>query len=633
MNLERELKRFVRQIRPGLIGATSNPNVNLKQLIDELKSSPKQVEEISKALREFLATRDFTTALTESGLTLESGAFSEIYKRLEYKVLPKSLDSLDVTGFISRLFDTQRDAAWLDKIDRELFGELMNMLLPSHEKLIEPLAAQVFMSLEILSLRLAGMGYDPVVTNRLKQRRELQHAFMDVPRHVHGLLEGKGEAALPEIQDALERCAQAVRWIRSRRSVEGVSLGLTYRLVKIQQVVHRMQLVLELIQAMLTQWKRKPAMDLFFEVVLSEIQRFDIGRFFGQNFELLAFQITEHTGKAGEHYITRTRSEWGTMFRSAALGGSIVAVLAVLKILISKLNLPILPETFAFACLYSGGFLVIHVVGGTLATKQPAMTASTLAASLDDATNSKQAMENLSEVIVRTIRSQMGALFGNYFIAFPTAAFILLPFMMFQKPIMSHEKAWSTIESFNGLYSLAFWYAAIAGLCLFTAGLLAGFADNWFIFNNVGARLKQSEVLRRLVGAHNLERTIHSIDHNLGFWVGNVTLGFFLAFAGALGVITGLPINVGHITFSSATLGAAMATLKFNVPVGLAIWVAVCVFIMGLINLGVSFSLSLFVAVKSRRIKFSQTPDLLRMLGRRLRKNPLEFILPLRDPP
>ena len=74
MNLERELKRFVRQIRPGLIGATSNPNVNLKHLIDELKGSPKQVEEISKALRDFLATRDFTTALTESGLTLESGA-------------------------------------------------------------------------------------------------------------------------------------------------------------------------------------------------------------------------------------------------------------------------------------------------------------------------------------------------------------------------------------------------------------------------------------------------------------------------------------------------------------------------------------------------------------------------------
>ncbi len=633
MNLERELKRFVRQIRPGLIGATSNPNVNLAQLIEELKSSPKLVDELSKALTEFLATRDYTTALTESGLTLESGAFSEIYKRLEYKVLPKALDSLDILALISKIFDTQRDAAWLERVDRDQLGELMNMILPSHEKLVEPLAPQVFMSLEILSLRLAGFGYDPIVTNRLKQRKEFQHAFMDVPRHVHGLLEGKGEEAIPEIQDALDRCAQAVRWIRSRRSVEGVSLALTYRLMKIQQVVRRMQLILELIQAMLGKWRRKPAMDLFLEIVHAEIQRFEIRRFFGQNVELLAFQITEHTGKAGEHYITRTRSEWGTMFRSAALGGAIVALLAIMKIMISKLHLPVGPETFAFGCLYAGGFLVIHVIGGTLATKQPAMTAATLASALDDATTSKQAMENLSEVIVRTIRSQMAALLGNYLIAFPVAAFVVLPFLMFQQPLMDSGKAWMTIDSLNGIKSLSFWYAGIAGICLFVSGLLAGFADNWFVFNNVGSRLKQSELLRRMVGAHNLERTIHSIDHNLGFWVGNVTLGFFLAGAGALGTILGLPLDVRHITFSSATLGSAMATLRFDVPVGMAVWVAVSVFIMGLINLGVSFSLSLFVAVKSRRIRFAQTPELLRLLLKRLRTRPLEFLLPLRDPP
>jgi len=38
---------------------------------------------------------------------------------------------------------------------------------------------------------------------------------------------------------------------------------------------------------------------------------------------------------------------------------------------------------------------------------------------------------------------------------------------------------------------------------------------------------------------HNLDRVIHLIDHNLGFWVGNVALGFYLAH-GAVGVIFGL---------------------------------------------------------------------------------------------
>lgn len=633
MNLERELKRFVRQIRPGLIGATANPNVNLAQLVLELKATPQHTQEIKKALQDFLVTRDYTTALTETGLTLEAGAFSEIYKRLEYKFLPKAISELDILAPLSRIFDAQSDAVWLEKIDREKFGELLGLILPSPEKLIEPLAAQAFMSLEILSLRLGGLGYDPVVTSRLRSRSDLQHSFMNVTRSVHNLLEGKGAEAIPEIREALDRCSQAVSFIRSRRGTEGISLNLTYKLMKIQQVVHRMRLVVQLIDTMLGEWNSRPSLELFFEIILAEIRRFELRRFVGQNVELLAFQITEHTGRAGEHYITRTKSEWGSMLRSAALGGVIVAFLAVIKTIISYLHLPPGPEILAYGSLYAGGFIFIHSIGATLATKQPAMTASTIAHSLDNATNSQEAIESLSEIIIRTFRSQMAALIGNYTIAFPAAAIICLPFILTQHPIMSPDKAYHTLESLNGFHSLAFLYAAMAGVCLFVSGLLAGFADNWFVFNNVGLRLRQSPLLEKIVGRKNLDRAIHHIDHNLGFWVGNISLGFFLGAASAVGVITGLPIDIRHITFSSGQFGAAMASLRFNVPGSMVGMVAVSIFLFGLINLTVSFSLTLFVTMKSRRIQFSQTPQLFKLLGKKLLTRPLDFILPLRDPP
>jgi site-specific recombinase len=121
VNLERQLKRFVRQIRPGLIGATADPNVNLAKVLDELRASPGLSKEISVALGELLITRDFTMALTETGLTLESGVFTELYKRFEYKLLPKLVDNLDILGFLSGLFDSQSDVEWLEKIDRDLF--------------------------------------------------------------------------------------------------------------------------------------------------------------------------------------------------------------------------------------------------------------------------------------------------------------------------------------------------------------------------------------------------------------------------------------------------------------------------------------------------------------------------------
>lgn len=173
----------------------------------------------------------------------------------------------------------------------------------------------------------------------------------------------------------------------------------------------------------------------------------------------------------------------------------------------------------------------------------------------------------------------------------------------------------------------------MAGVCLFVSGLLAGFADNWFVFNSVGLRLKQSPLLEKIVGRRNLDRAIHHIDHNLGFWVGNISLGFFLGAASAVGTITGLPVDIRHITFSSAQFGAAMASLRFNVPGSTVAMVAISIFMFGLINLTVSFSLTLFVTMKSRRIRFSQTPQLFKLLGKKLLTRPLDFVLPLRDPP
>ncbi len=636
VQLERELKRFVRQIRPGLIGATSNANVNLAQVIEDLKTIPDTQKELAQGLKSLLTTRDFVPALTETGLTLESGVFSEIFKRIEYKFLPKAHDSNDILALIATIFDSKRsDAHWLENLDRDLFAEFLSLILPPKEELLEALIPQLFLSLEILGLRLAALGFDPLVGQRLKRRPAYQNAFVEVSRHVQSLLDGTGEIepSLVKVRKALETCLEGVNWIRSRRQVDGASLGLTYRLMKIQQKVHRMQALLDVIEVSFGEWDPKPALDLFFEITLAEIQRFDLLKFLGHNVEMVAYQVTEHTGKAGEHYITRNREEWVDMFRSAAIGGVIVAVLAVLKIIIANLHMQPIPEAFAFGTLYAVGFLFILYVGGTLATKQPAMTAATLAHALDAAKTSKAAMENLAEVIVRTFRSQLAALLGNYLVAFPAAVLLIIPFELLKFPVMSTDKAKSLIDSLHPI-GPSFWYAAVAGIGLFLSGVLAGFADNWFVFNHVGYRLRQSELLRRIVGPQNLDRAIKSIDHNLGFWVGNVSLGYYLGSIGALGKALALanPLDTRHITLSTAQYGAAIATLHFAMPAGSALLIAGSVFVMGLINLGVSFSLSLTLAVKSRRIKFSQSPELLRLLARRLRERPLDFFIPPKDP-
>ncbi len=631
MQAEAELMRLVRQIRPGLIGATSNPNVNLLKLIDELKSSPHLTMLIQARLEELLLTRDYVFALTETGLTLESGVFSEVYKRIEYKLLPKALDENDVLALLTTLFDSPSDDVWFEKLNHEKLLELLALILPDRARFIEALEPQMLVSLEILSVRLAGLGYDPLVSRRLKERPEFQSAFLETTRQVNKLIEGGRGASHKALGEQLTICSQGVKWIRSRRGVDGASLALTFRLVRIQQVIRRMKMVLEVIEAIDGEWSPRPGLALFREIAIAEMRRFDLGEFLKQNLELLAYQITEHTGRAGEHYITKSRVEWRGMFRSAAIGGLVVAGMALVKVLISKMSMPPLPEALAYGSWYALGFVFIHFIHGTLATKQPAMTASALATSMDEAKTSLEAVKSLSEVVIRTIRSQMVALFGNFVLALVLALAAGFVLYLLKIPLMNEEKAMAMLKSLHPWKSGSMWYAAIAGVCLFISGLLAGMADNWFIFNSVGARLKASKILSRLVGPHNLHRTIQVIDHNLGFLVGNISLGFLLGSMASIGNITGLPLDIRHITFASASLGLSVTSLNFQVPIMVIFWTVLSVVLMGFINLGVSFSLSLFVAVRSRGIRFSQTSQLLRLLYIRFRANPWEFFVPPRE--
>ena len=634
MNLERELNRFVRRIRPGIIGATSNANVNLESVITELSAATSKREELTAALTQFLLGRDFMGALTETGLTLHSGMFSEIYRRLEYKLLPKPVDEMDILGSLRRILDSSLDAGWLETINRDRFGAFLRLILPPHKLLIERLAPQALMGLEILGLRLAGLGFEPLITHRLKTRPDLQHAFMDFTRGVHLCLD-RGAGEIASLRVSLGRCLESVEFIRSRRATEGVSIALTYRLTKIEQVIQRLRQLINLIEVILTEdevgWDDKPARELFFSILLAEMRRFELRRFLAENIEMLAFQITEHTGRAGEHYITRTRGEWMAMLKSAASGGAIVALIAIVKITAATLGLAPLPEALTYSLIYAGGFVFLHTMGATLATKQPAMTASTLAKALDDSEASHSALEALSEVVVRTVRSQLVAVIGNFVVAFPVAVVLTLVLSAAHLNPMSSEKAVHTLQSLHVLRSLSLMYAAIAGVCLFVSGLLAGAADNWFVFNQVGRRLRHSVALAKFVGPENLGRTTAYIDHNLGFWVGNVCLGFLLGGMGALGQVTGLPLDIRHITFASAQFGVAVATLKFVITPKLAAWVAVSVFLMGMVNLAVSFSLTMIVVVKSRRIRFGQTPLLLAKVGRILVRRPHQILFPPRD--
>ena len=117
----------------------------------------------------------------------------------------------------------------------------------------------------------------------------------------------------------------------------------------------------------------------------------------------ITYEITNYTGKTGEHYITSTTGEYFKMLKTALWGGVIVGFMCLVKLYMSMQ--PDQSDFFRalnYSFNYAIGFVLIYLTGSTLATKQPAMTASTIAKtleSLSDNDNNKEKQKHYTEIL------------------------------------------------------------------------------------------------------------------------------------------------------------------------------------------------------------------------------------------
>jgi site-specific recombinase len=96
---------------------------------------------------------------------------------------------------------------------------------------------------------------------------------------------------------------------------------------------------------------------------------------------------------------------------------------------------------------------------------------------------------------------------------------------------------------------------------------------------------------------------------------------------GTIGYLLGLPLDIRHVTFSSANLAIAIEGLDYHVGPELLATALAGIFLIGAVNLIVSFGLALWVALRARRIRFRHGIRLAQALGRRFASAPVDFFI------
>ena len=614
-----------------------NPSRNLNDLLGQMREHPILLSNLHNALISQLVNTDLSSALTESGIPLANGFWQEFFGRLRHKLIPALLNENDFLYVISRIFYRTDDFLWVEHIPHDqwkLFFESIGLAFSVDDKHI---LLQLMQSLKILSFQVANLGLEKEVRRFLASQNIDENPYLNQTELVSKLeksFESDDVNMLTSLSERLYSLARrgidSIEHIRQNHSSSGTSIHQTYILLILSYKLGRIELITDILDGN-SQFNSDSFISFFKMLVRNENTKNSISEFLSQSLGYVAYQIAEHKGSKGNHYITTTNKEYRVMLWSAMKGGAITAFVAIFKNLITKIELPLFWHGFAYSMNYSIGFLVIDATGGTLATKQPAFTASAVASSLDTKGNTyKPNLYNLAITVARVSRSQIASFAGNLLIVFPGAFLLAWLYELITKTkILEGDQALAMLESQHPWHSLSLLYACFTGVFLFLSGIIAGYVQNKILYGQIPERLKNHPWWMAGVSAEKRKRRVKFIEKNAGAIIGNISLGFMLGMSSIVNKILGIPFDIRHITISAGNVSVALYGLGIrNLTPGYLIIIFFGVLAIGLLNFLVSFSLAFIVAVKSRGVKLKEYPEFLGILGRYFLKKPLDFIRP-----
>lgn len=599
---------------------------------------------LRRTIVQLLASRRQINFYTESGLLPNSGFFSELNRKVMHKLLPEPVDNNDLRSCMNQIFSRSDDDIWIGAIptaERLEFWKLLEIHASEDVESLQIIIEQMIQSLLVLSHRICAMGLEPEMLRAYPRLQDNESPFMAMNIELIAFIAEfrRGLNGETDYDDGshllvlLEQCVETVKKAHHSSSRLGTSMALSFLLTRLSQHLERTRLLIQVLtvrfrpdapEELVQCWT-----DFMSDSLEGERKHNSISQHFSNLLSMMALRITDNAAHTGEHYIANNAQEWRAMLRQAGGAGVFIALLALLKILSGHWHLGASAQAWLNASLYAGGFAVIYMLHFVIATKQPAMTAATLAGSISQTRGRLREIEKIVDLIVDTFRSQLAAIAGNIFVALPLA--ILFSTVLYANNsthIVSQEKALYMLADLDPLHSLALFHAAIAGVWLFLTGLVSGYLDNRAAYAKIGIRIAQLRWLRAITGARGATAIGDYLSNHAGGLGGNIFFGLMLGLTPLFGAALGLPLDIRHIAFSSANFGYAMAALDFNVPLTVLLLAISGVALVGIVNLGVSFTLALWVAMRSRKVSMHMLAPVLPRLWQRLREQPGSFLFP-----
>lgn len=602
-------------------------------LFELLDAQPALRARVQRAFVDVLHESEAVNLFGSAGLPREGSFFAELSDRVLRRVLPQPADEHDLARLLHRLYPGRSEAERFVRLPPEIFARLARLVAAADDaaawKGIRTAFADGF---RLLAARVQGVGLREKLRSRSLSRSVEESPFYRIASASERVLDawsgGAGiDAAVAQWRDTEIACRETMSQVERRLDAEGVSVDIVFALEVLDRCLVRMSLMVNVMEANSDERRLAAVHNLLAILIGASHDDQSVRHLTSTNMRMLQRKIVERTGKTGEHYIAWTRREYWLMCFAAAGGGLLTVVTAALKMKIVGLNVPLFIEGLLAGLNYAASFLVLQAFGLILATKQPAMTAAALASIMRRHSGAER-LEDLVTYAVQIVRSQLGAVLGNILIVSIGAyAFSALWQLILGRPFLDHHEAEHVFDTLSPVTSLTVWYAALTGIILWTASLIGGWFDNWSAYRRLPQAIAEHR-LGRTWGRQRMVKLAGTLSRNMAGWGTNISLGLMMGLIPVVGSFFGLPLEVRHVTLNTGVLSLATATMGADWYHGMFVWAIVGIATMFVLNLGVSFLLSLYTAARAFGLPRTFLLDFARAAGQRFLKTPGKFFLP-----
>lgn len=638
---------LVAYFRPQEIG--KGKTVSIRPLIEYLEQNSVKRYAMTVYLRNLFQNRKFTSILTDSGIIRDAYFIREVRERLASKILPEQPEPDTLQFLLNQVFYKQKDIEWIQEISLEEINELVTLLeLPTIYDGTESNFAitEVVNGISLLIQRISGRALEQDVLIMVPEYENVQSPFEQFEKKLDVIVSkiiGEKDFSVslmdPDYRDLvslLQGCHDIINNAFNNSARFGISIRVNQSLLRIRQQLYRIEALLPLLAADTEQDKREDSIYLAIKLIKYNCKKNNIRRLMLDSTQTIAYEVTQHTAKTGEHYITHSKKEYYNMLLTAMGAGLVVGFLCIFKVLLGKYHVSDFGHALLYSLNYAFGFILIYLLGFTLATKQPAMTAAAIVKSIEAGmsglVNEADRHRSFAILFAQLFRSQFIAFVGNVFVAFPVSLILiwLLQGMAGFNIVDSH-KSQTLLTDINPIESMAIFHASIAGVFLFLSGIISGSISNKIKHKRIYNRIKEHPVLKISIGKENAARFAGWIERKWAGVASNFWFGVFMGSTASVGIFLGLNLDIRHITFVSGNLAIGLFGENFHTgwyPILMGI---IGIGVIGFFNFIVSFSLSLWLALRSRDIPLSEVKYLFHSVWLYFRYKPLSFFFPVKD--